>query len=258
MDFRDMENGTTSASSSSSMHPMLWIAAISVTLLSFAGIASLTGLLPGKSEPAPVAVISAAVPAYAPPTPLPAVPEAPAAVVVPESAPVALPAEAPPVTHHKTAKKKVVTHNAQIPATEGSPPLGAGVPPDYGPPPPPSTASAPPASPPCSNCGVISGIRQIAREGQGTGLGAVAGGVLGGVLGNNVGNGSGRTLATIAGAVGGGFLGNKVEKYQRESVAYQISVRMEDGTTQVIEASSTPPWRTGDQVKLVNGTIVSR
>jgi outer membrane lipoprotein SlyB len=105
---------------------------------------------------------------------------------------------------------------------------------------------------------VISGIKQIAREGQGSGLGVVAGGLLGGVLGNQVGNGRGRTLATIAGAVGGGYVGNRVEKSQRETVAYQISVRMEDGTEQVIEANSTPAWRTGDQVKLVNGAIVSR
>jgi len=256
-----MENKIASASS---MHPMLWVAAISVTLLSFAGIASLTGLLPLKSEPvpavsAPVASVGTALPAYAPPppvpTPAPATADAPVAPVAQESATAAV----PPVAHHKTAKKKVVAHNApsvQSPATAVPPPLGAGVPPDYAPPPP-ETSAAPVASH-CANCGVVSSVRQISREGQGSGLGAVAGGVLGGVLGNNVGNGNGRTLATIAGAVGGGFLGNKVEKTQRQTVGYQISVRMEDGSTEVIEANTAPPWRSGDHVKLVNGAIVSR
>ena len=36
------------ATPSSSLHPVLWIAGISVTLLSLAGIASLTGLLPAR------------------------------------------------------------------------------------------------------------------------------------------------------------------------------------------------------------------
>ena len=243
--------------SSSSMHPMLWIAAISVTLLSFAGIASLTGLLPTRTASAPNAAISAPAPAYTPPS-APAVvsvaPQAPAAAVAPE--PAVVPAAPPPVAQHKTVKKKVVAHNTQNSPGRAPPPLGAGVPPDYTPPP---VASAPPAaSPPCPNCGVIADIRQVTHEGQGTGLGAVAGGVLGGVLGNNIGNGNGRTLATIAGAIGGGLLGNKVEKSRRESTAYQISVHMEDGTTQIVEAGSAPPWRNGDQVKLVNGAIVSR
>lgn len=237
-----MENKIASASS---MHPMLWVAAISVTLLSFAGIASLTGWLPTKSAPAPAASVSAPAPAYAPPPPAPAT-----------AAPEAAPAAAPPAAQHKPAPKKVVAQSAQNRAPNRAPAPAAGTPPDYAPPPPSAAASS--APPPCANCGVISGIRQITREGQGTGLGAVAGGVLGGVLGNNVGNGNGRTLATIAGAVGGGYLGNKVEKSQRESVAYQISVRMEDGTTQTIEASTAPPWHTGDHVRLVNGAIVSR
>lgn len=253
-----MESKITSAvSSPSSMHPMLWIAAISVTLLSFAGIASFTGLLPIKSESQMAASGGSAVPAtlpvYAPPEPAATKPEMPAAAVVPQAPTAVAPAVASPAALPKPVRKKAVVHHAQRPETIPMAPVSAGgVPPDYAPPPPVAAAQH------CSNCGVVSDIRPITREGQGSGLGAIAGGVLGGVLGNNVGNGNGRTLATIAGAVGGGFLGNKVEKSQRESVVYQISVRMDDGTTQMIEASSTPPWHAGDHVRLVNGAIVSR
>jgi outer membrane lipoprotein SlyB len=255
-DFSAME---TKTSSSSSLHPMLWVAAISLTLLSFAGIASLTGLLPTKSAAVSTIAANETVPVYAAlaPAAVPTPPLAlPPAAIAPEPAPEVLPIEAPLPVVKKPVKKKVVAQATPHLPAETPPHIGSGVPPNYAPPPP--VVTAPPAPPPCSNCGVISGIRQVAQEGQGTGLGVVAGGVLGGLLGNQVGNGKGRTLATIAGAVGGGYVGNRVEKSQRETVAYQISVRMEDGTDQVIESSSAPAWRTGDHVKLVNGAIVSR
>lgn len=226
--------------SPSSLHPMLWIAAISVTLLSLAGIASLTGLLPAMHTPS---AMSTAVPAdtASPAVSVvkPAVPEAPVAAKTPEAKPAAV--------QHKPVKRTVVAHNEARPGAALLPTAAAGVPPDY------AAARAP-----CANCGLVSGVRQVSREGQGSGLGAVAGGVLGGVLGNQVGNGNGRTLATIAGAVGGGLLGNKVEKTQRESVAYQTSVRMDDGSTQTIETSSAPSWRNGDPVRLIDGAIVPR
>jgi uncharacterized protein YcfJ len=38
------------------------------------------------------------------------------------------------------------------------------------------------------------------------------GAVVGGVLGNQVGQGSGKTVATILGALGGGYLGNEIAK----------------------------------------------
>lgn len=245
-----MENNTTAPTS---LHPVLWIAGIAVTLLSLVGIASLTGLLPAKSAPPPPqppVVAAAAVPPPAPVT-------APAATAAPPVA--AVPAAMQPAvaaTRHKTAKRKMEPDNAPGPIAALPPPAGAGVPPDYVPPP--TAATALPVAPPCHNCGVIADIRQITHEGQGTGLGAIAGGVFGGALGNNVGGGSGRTLATIAGAVGGGLLGNTIEKSQRQTVSYQISVRMEDGTTQILDAGSMPSWRIGDQVKLINGGIVSR
>lgn len=232
--------------SPSALHPMLWVAAISVTLLSLAGIASLTGLLPPMHTPA---AVSTAVPADtaspAVSSVKPAVPELPVAAKAPEAKPA--------VVQHKPAKRSVVAHNEARPAAALPPPAGAGVPPDY-------VTSRPvsAAAPACANCGLVSGVRQVSREGQGSGLGAVAGGVLGGVLGNQVGNGSGRTLATIAGAVGGGLLGNRVEKTQRESIVYQTSVRMDDGSTQVIETGSAPSWRNGDPVRLIDGAIVPR
>jgi uncharacterized protein YcfJ len=47
---------------------------------------------------------------------------------------------------------------------------------------------------------------------QNSPVGIGVGAVIGGVLGNQVGSGDGKTLATILGAVGGGYLGNEVVK----------------------------------------------
>lgn len=222
----------------STFHPLLWIAGIVVSLLAIVGIAALTGLLPTRSAPPAQNVAVAADPASVPAV----APTQPAASPAPTVA--APPAAAPTPAVRKPAAKT---------ATRPLPPAtGTGTPPDYAPPPSAAAVST------CRDCGVIGGIRQVTHEGKGSGLGAVAGGLLGGAVGNNFGQGNGRTLATIAGAVGGGLLGNKIEKDQKQTVSYQITVRMDDGTDQLLDVPSEPAWRVGDRVKLVNGRLVAR
>jgi outer membrane lipoprotein SlyB len=74
-----------------------------------------------------------------------------------------------------------------------------------------------------------------------SGVGAVAGGVLGGVLGHQIGSGNGRTAATVIGAVGGGFAGNEVEKRYHTVTAYEVGVRMQDGSLRTVETATAPP-----------------
>jgi outer membrane lipoprotein SlyB len=158
-------------------------------------------------------------------------------------------------THHKAVKKKVEQDvTASPPALP--PPLAGGVPPDYVPPA--EVIPVAPAPLPCADCGVIANVREVAREGKGSGAGAIIGGLAGGALANNIGRGNTRTIATIAGAVGGGMLGNSIEKSQHRTVGYQIAVRLEDGTTRTIAADTMPSWRIGDKVRIVGGGIVSR
>ncbi len=92
----------------------------------------------------------------------------------------------------------------------------------------------------CASCGRVESVTPVQRKGQAKGVGAVAGGVLGAVVGNQVGKGNGRTLATILGAVGGGVAGNAVEKNMSNTVAYQVQVRMEDGSLRMVEQTSAP------------------
>ncbi len=240
---------TLPAASSSSLHPVLWIAGISVTLLSLAGIAALTGFLPAKTAPAPErpAIVAAATEA----APLAAV--APAEPVAAAPVPAVAASKTVAVSHQKTAKRKV----EEVPASPAPAPhpLAGGVPPDYVPPP---VAASTSAVPPCLDCGVIANVRQVTNEGQGSGAGAVIGGLAGAALGSNIGRGNTRTLASIAGAVGGGLLGNSIEKSRRQTASYELTLRMDDGTTRMIVFDTMPSWRIGDQVQLVSGAIVSR
>jgi outer membrane lipoprotein SlyB len=109
----------------------------------------------------------------------------------------------------------------------------------------------------CAECGVIESVREVEAKGTGSGLGAVGGAVVGGLLGNQVGAGHGKDAMTVVGAVGGAFAGNEVEKRVKTSKSYEITVRLNDGTSHVIKQAGVPAWHTGDKVKLVNGAIQS-
>ncbi|MFM7332634.1 MAG: glycine zipper 2TM domain-containing protein [Brachymonas sp.] len=95
-------------------------------------------------------------------------------------------------------------------------------------------------APSCTNCGTVEAVTPITRQGQASGAGMVGGAVLGGVLGNQVGKGNGRTAATVLGAVGGGWAGNTIEKNMKKTTVYSVRVRMQDGSSRVIEQSAAP------------------
>lgn len=110
----------------------------------------------------------------------------------------------------------------------------------------------------CADCGVIESVQEIDTKGKGgSGIGVVGGAVVGGLLGNQVGGGRGQDVMTVVGAVGGAVAGNEVEKRVNSTKSYNITVRLDDGTSRVISQASAPTWRAGDKVKLVNGVIQS-
>jgi outer membrane lipoprotein SlyB len=89
-----------------------------------------------------------------------------------------------------------------------------------------------------------------------SGVGAVTGGLIGGLLGNQVGGGSGRAVATVAGAVGGAVVGNNVEGNRNAGKEeYQISVRMDNGDTRIIQQDSIVDLRVGNRVRLIDGRL---
>ena len=127
---------------------------------------------------------------------------------------------------------------------------------------PPAARSAPvqiaeraPVSARCSDCGVVESTREVTTKGSGSGVGAVGGAVVGGLLGNQVGAGRGNTVATAVGAVGGAVAGNEVEKRVKTTKAYEVTVRLDDGSSRVVNEGKASPWHAGDRVKIVSGEL---
>jgi outer membrane lipoprotein SlyB len=120
-------------------------------------------------------------------------------------------------------------------------------------------ASAPVRSAPaparCAECGVIESSREISTKSSGSGLGAVGGAVVGGILGHQVGGGRGQDVATVVGAVGGAVAGNEIEKRAKANRTSEVTVRMEDGSSRVIQQASASTWRNGDRVRVIDGAI---
>jgi len=96
------------------------------------------------------------------------------------------------------------------------------------------------AAPACHNCGTVESVQAVTQKGEGSGLGVVAGGVIGGALGHQVGKGQGNTAMTVLGAIGGGLAGNEVEKRAKSTTHYRVTVRMEDGSQQVLDQAQAP------------------
>lgn len=230
------------------LHPILTIAAVSVTALSLVGIGVLTGIIPGKDAtpenapvPAPVAAPAPAVvpPSVAPPTTSVAVNVNPAPST--PSAPIAAKAVAP-----RTVTRVVERPSPPVEVVRGEPIREFR-----------ESRPMPAPAAVCRDCGTIESVQESAQEGGGSGLGAVAGGVVGGVLGNQVGKGSGKDLATIVGLVGGAVVGNEIEKGQRKNVRYDIVVRMDDGSTRTVSTHVQPAWRVGERVKISSGALMT-
>jgi len=120
-----------------------------------------------------------------------------------------------------------------------------------------ATEDPKPAPAICADCGKVTTINVVEREGEGTGIGAVAGGVIGGVLGNQIGHGTGRKIATVAGAAGGAYAGHQAEKQIRTTRQWNVAVRMENGSTRMFRYDQEPTVHVGDSVRVRDGRLMS-
>lgn len=102
----------------------------------------------------------------------------------------------------------------------------------------------------CETCGIVKELRSEKRKGKGGALGIIGGAVAGGVLGNQVGNGTGKTVATVGGAVGGAILGNEIQKRANRKTVHITSIQMKDGSVRTYESEAAPTWTVGNSVKL--------
>jgi outer membrane lipoprotein SlyB len=114
------------------------------------------------------------------------------------------------------------------------------------------------AAPACKDCGKVTAVKVVEKEGKGGALGMIAGGVVGGLLGNQVGAGRGKTVATVAGAAGGAYAGNKVEEKMTATKTWAVSVHFDNGDERVFNFESNPGYAVGDPVKASGSGIVRR
>jgi len=113
-----------------------------------------------------------------------------------------------------------------------------------------------PAFSACENCGTVTNVRTVTKQGEASGGGAVVGGIVGGVLGHQIGSGRGNTAATVAGAAGGAYAGHQIEKKKNEVTEYVVEVKMESGSTRTFHYSQPTAYKIGDKIKIVDKKLV--
>jgi len=208
-----------------SPHTLFWIAGIAVTVFSATGIAAIMGWIPtSTSSPTESVVLVTPPPSAAKP--------------------------AAGTSAASTQAREQARENARAQAREDVQAKARAQAPAQ-------VADSTPARWRCAECGVVQSVREVVTKGEGSGIGAVGGAVVGGVLGHQVGGGSGQKIATVIGAVGGAVAGNEVEKRVKSGKRYEITVRLEDGSSRVIAEANAPAWRAGDRVRIVDGVIQS-
>jgi outer membrane lipoprotein SlyB len=101
--------------------------------------------------------------------------------------------------------------------------------------------------------GTVVAVREVEEKGDAKGVGAVGGGLAGAVLGHNIGDHN--KLVTVLGAAGGALLGNHIEKQARATKHWELTVNLDDGTTQTLSSENQPFWHQGDRVRLYEGKL---
>ncbi|MFN2644932.1 MAG: glycine zipper 2TM domain-containing protein [Burkholderiales bacterium] len=224
------------------LHPLLTAAAISVIVFSGVGVAAITGLIPnskGSVSDQPVAALEQ---------------PAKSETVVPP-APQTMPAPVPQATPLPPAPKKHVVRKA--PAPKPAQTVAYADTPAMTPPPPvaqaPQVYEAPKPAVKPGVLGTVESVRQVEAKGDAKGVGAVGGGLAGAVLGHNIGDHN--KLVTVLGAAGGALLGNQIEKQARATKQWEMTVRYDDGSTQVFKSEQAPFWHQGDRVRYYEGKL---
>lgn len=106
------------------------------------------------------------------------------------------------------------------------------------------------------NQGVVDRI-ELVRKGDSNNIaGTIIGGIAGGLIGHQIGGGSGQTAATILGGVGGAVAGREVQNRTRgANEAFRVTVRMDNGRTEVVTQDDISDLRTGDRVRVDSNRI---
>ncbi len=104
--------------------------------------------------------------------------------------------------------------------------------------------------------GVVDRIEVIKKGDRNNLAGTIIGGIAGGLIGHQIGGGSGQTAATIIGGVGGAVAGNQIQQRRRGAdETFRVTVRFDNGATEVIRQDDISDLRTGDRVRIDGGRV---
>lgn len=234
------------------IHPLVASAAVSVTVLSLAGVAAVTGLIStpfARNAPPTSPVAQTSAPAAAPVAPAAA---QFAAAAAPGTGPDATPdaatqrgnASATALAVAQASRDAASRREAMAKHAQASRPVR--------PPAAPVAPVAPVATAPAVDPSVatVLAVERVEEKPDGSGVGVVGGGVVGGVLGNQVGGGNGKKAMTVLGAIGGAVAGNAIEKKVRSVIRYDVTVRLADGSTRVLRYPEQPSFGAGDRIRI--------
>ncbi len=206
----------------SRLHPLLTAAAISVTVFSAVGVATLTGLVPqsigSQKEVAPLQI-----PAEVAKPVEPAITH-PVAKPVKKATPKVRKVE--PVVYREFAEELRLAQ-AETPKPAVKP----------------------------GNVGTVQSVREVTQPGEHSAIGPIAGGVAGAVIGNQFGHGTGKKIMTVLGAAGGAYAGREIEKQARATKRWEVEVRLDSGTQETVLSEVAPPFNAGDRVRVVDGRL---
>lgn len=104
--------------------------------------------------------------------------------------------------------------------------------------------------------GRVNGITETTAVSQGTAAtGSIGGALVGGAIGSLFGAGSGKAIMTGVGATAGSVAGSNAAA-RHGNLAWDVSIRFDDGIDRVIRTNSAPFFKPGDRVRVVNGNIM--
>lgn len=217
----------------SRLHPLLTAAAISVTVFSAVGVATLTGLVP-QSQSVGSQKETASMRETAPL-------QIPADVAKPVEPAIAHPVQKPV---RKTLKRTSAPRKVEPVVYR-----------EFAEEPRLAQAEAPKPVVMPGNLGTVQSVREVAQPGEHSALGPIAGGVAGAVIGNQFGHGTGKKIMTVLGAAGGAYAGREIEKQARATKRWEIEVRLDSGTQETLLSEVAPPFNAGDRVRVVDGRL---
>lgn len=99
--------------------------------------------------------------------------------------------------------------------------------------------------------GIVELVHNVLIEGTKSSVGGLAGGAAGAALGSTIGSGTGKTVAAVFGAIAGGLAGSAAEEKVTQKDAFEITVKLDNGSTIVVVQEADEVFAVGDRVRIL-------